>query len=612
MKKIIGKLAGIILTAATLFSVASCKDQLDYVNDTTALNKFNVLGLSVTGLDAAYNHADVALMVREKDNEKGEAVFESYVSGKVSDSYTNANGETIGYKEGTAYIKLDAAKLFDGDSLHTSTFECYLKVGDNTIKLLDGENAKLAVPTSPANTDDKDLKNKWVDVVVNGDYGTFSLKNDAKEADFVNVTLYNIKLDLMNATKDNLPAGVTVTLEDKAASQTFQKYTVKMTGLKENSGMKVILGGSTVTDEDGKKQDLWYNADKFGKTISDKGEVEWSFYGTDVSYLAYRSYGEGKGPEFIVTLAGYPDHDNAPHLLASSVSASGSDGKDLNLMFPPYAVESGKNVTLTIDVEKVAANSKSKDDPVASESIIYIDAIKVTNAPAIGAAKYLGFCANWLPNNVWGSGTPYKIEKSGYYAGSDAYLITNLEYKPAKTTVKFDLQVLNPASDATFWDAASKVLDGTVATETYLTSELAGNHYVLVFDRASTKYGTEEGANNTATRAQLIPTKFFEYSYTVKKVTLKGYTGSIENPAIIGDFTDWSSDIEGTKDSAGNWVYDVNKPVSNSGFKFRTQGAWNGDFPSNNITWPVFVGSANVTCTYNADGSVTAVAELAE
>ena len=611
MKKIIGKLAGTILAAAALFSVASCKNQLDYVNDTTALNKFNVLGLSVTGLDASYNHADIALMVREKNNEKDEPVFEPYVSGKVSDSYTNDNGDTIGYKEGTAYISLKDAKLFDGDTLNTATFECYLKVGDNTIKLLDGTNAKLAVPTSPANTEDKDLEKKWVDVVVNGDYGTFSFKNSVKEDDFVNITLYNIKLNLMNATEGNLPAGVSVTLEDKAASQTFQKYTVKMTGLKENAGMKVILGGSTVSDEDGKKQDLWYEADKFGKVISDKGEVEWSFYGADVSYLDYRKYGTGKGPEFIVTLAGYADHDAAPHLLASSVSASDSSG-DFNLMFPPYAVKSGKNVTLTIDVEKVAANSKSKDDPVASESIIYIDAIKVTNAPAIGKAKYLGFCAKWLPNNVWGSGTPYKIEDSAYYDGNDAYLITNLAYKPAKTTVKFDLQVLNPDSNETFWADASKVLDDKVATETYLTSELAGNHYVLVFDRASTKYGTEEDANNTAVRAQLIPSKFFEYSYTVKTVTLKGYKGSITNPAIIGDFTNWSDDITGTKDSSGNWCYEVNRTVSNSGFKFRTQGAWNGDFPGSNITWPVFVGSANVICTYNADGSVTAVAELAK
>ncbi len=605
MKKLIGKLAGTILVAATLFSVASCKNQLDYVNDTTALNKFNVLGLSVTGLDASYNHADIALMVREKDDEKGNPVFKSYVSGKVSDSYQNEKGETIGYKEGTAYIKLDTVKLFDGDTLHTSTFECYLKVGDNTIKLLDGTNAKLAVPTSPANTEDKELKKKWVDVVVNGDYGTFSFKNSANEDDFVNVTLYNIKLGLNSVSSEkDLPKGVSV--ETVSKTGTNQKFTIKMTGLKENAGMKVIAGGSISNEDTGGFDDesaRWYDK-TFESTISDEGEVDWTFYGKDVPSSWGR--GSGAGPEILICLSNGTDQNNAPRLLEGTETAS-----DKNFVFPKYVI-GDYDVTLTIDVEKVAANSKSKDDPVASESIIYIDAIKVTNAPEIGSAGYLGFCAKWLPNNVWGAGTPYKISEAGYYVGNDAYLITNLAYKPAKTTVKFDLQVLNPSTDANFWADASKVLDDTVATETYLTSELAGNHYVLVFDRASTKYGTETDANNKATRAQLIPTKFFEYSYTVKKLTLKGYTGSIDNPAIIGNFTNWSDDIEGKKDSDGNWVYAVDRPVSNSGFKFRTQGGWNGDFPKTNITWPVFVGSANVTCTYNADGSVTAVAELAE
>lgn len=605
MKKIIGKLAGTILAAAALFSVASCKNQLDYVNDTTALNKFNVLGLSVTGLDASYNHADIALMVREKDNEKGEPTFASYVSGKVSDSYKNDKGDTIGYKKGTAYIALKDAKLFDGDTFNTAVFECYLKVGDNTIKLLDGTNAKLAVPTSPANTEDKDLEKKWVDVVVNGDYGTFSFKNSTKEDDFVNVTLYNIKLGLNDIEKaDDLPKGVTVATTSKTG--TNQKFTIKMTGLKDNAGMKVIAGGS-ISDKDTEGFDdtmgRWYDT-KFESTISEKGEVEWTFYGKDVPSSWGR--GAGAGPEILICLSNGTSENAAPKLLQGT-----DDKSSKNFVFPKYVI-GNYDVTLTIDVEKVEDSSKSKDDPVASESIIYIDAIKVTNAPVIGAAKYLAFCANWLPNNEWNEKTPYKIKDSAYYDGDNAYLITNLAYKPAKPTVKFDLQVLNPASDKTFWDDASKVLNDDVATKTYLTSELAGNHYVLVFDRESTKYGTEKGANNTATRAQLIPTKFFEYSYTVKKLTLKGYKGSIENPALIGDFTKWNTDIEGTKDSSGNWVYNVNKIVSASGFKFRTHGAWNGDFPGTNITWPLFVGSANVTCTYNADGTVTAVAELAE
>ena len=248
MKRIIGKLAGTVLAIAGLFSVAGCKNQLDYVNDTTALNKFNVLGLRVTGLDKSYNHADIALVVREKDETKDGKVnpkyIENFITGKVADSFKE-NGETKGYKSGTAYIKLESAKLFDGDSFNIAKFECYLKVGDKKIKLLDGSNVKLDIPVSPAGTANEDLAKKWVDVVVNGDYGTFSLK-DTVEAP-VNVTLYNIKLDILNKTEADITAMKGVEVTTKPKTGTNQKYTLTIKGLRENVGQKVVLGGADIS-----------------------------------------------------------------------------------------------------------------------------------------------------------------------------------------------------------------------------------------------------------------------------------------------------------------------------------------------------------------------------
>ena len=183
--------------AASLLLAAGCTNQLDYVDDTTAVNKFNVAGLKVTGLDAAYNGADIKLMVVEDKNEV------SYVEGTVASSYKDDKGNTVGYQSGTAYIKLPDPELFDGDSLHTSKFECYLSVGNDKIKVLsaDGatlENAKLAVPSSPAGTSNTGLKSKFVDVVVTDGIGTFSFADIGDEP--VNVTLYCVSLDLINAT----------------------------------------------------------------------------------------------------------------------------------------------------------------------------------------------------------------------------------------------------------------------------------------------------------------------------------------------------------------------------------------------------------------------------
>ncbi len=503
MKKIIGKLAGTILAAATLFSVASCKNQLDYVNDTTALNKFNVLGLSVTGLDASYNHADIALMVREKNDEKDNPVFVPYVSGKVSDSYQNDKGETIGYKEGTAYIKLDAEKLFDGDSLHTSTFECYLKVGDNTLKLLDGTNAKLAVPTSPADTKDKDLKKKWVDVVVNGDYGTFSFKNESKEDDFVNVTLYNIKLDLLGKTKDQIAAMDGVDITTSAKKGTNQKYTLTIKGLKENAGMKVVLGGADISIKDSDLGNNWYDKDNFAKEIKltedeTDATVSWEFYGSAVNggNIAgwARTYDKSvAGPELKLTLysaESEASQDNQPLFLSSGVSRNGTAGDSENFMFPGYTV-GDFDVECTIDISKLSKTEAtiSKDDPVASMNGYEIAKITVSSKALATAKNVLGDDGKlWFMEGtctgetVWGAastnfvtGKEITLDSEGE-VGTVSFLIPE---EKRHTYFSKEMQLIKTpgiqvvylkAGTTEFGDAWSnvvKVLDGSVSSDVY-------------------------------------------------------------------------------------------------------------------------------------------------
>lgn len=417
MKKTIGKIASAILAAAVLFSVASCKNQLDYLDDTVALNKFNVLGLTVTGLDASYNGADISLMVKEGDNEI------AYVSGKVADSYTTDKGETVGYKEGTAYIKLDKAKLFDGDSLKTSTFECYLKVGDDKITLLDGTNAKLSVPsTLPANLDEDGLKEKWVNVVVNGGYGEFSLAGSAKESDFVNVTLYNVKMDILECTKDTLPTGVTI--ETVAKTGKNQKFTVKLTGLKDNAGTEVVLGGSDISLTDGDLKGTWYDdSGAFKQKISDDGEVSWTFYGAAVNGGNIAAWGRKyessvAGPEFVICGVSEEKEDGS-RLLESSKSRNGTDGDSMNFMFPGYTI-GNYDVTLTIDVSKVDDDKKEKADPVATEYGYTVAKITVSSEKLATAKEVLGDTGKlWFMDDTLTGESARGVSSTNYVTGKD-------------------------------------------------------------------------------------------------------------------------------------------------------------------------------------------------
>ena len=525
MKKSLVKFFAGVTAAASLL-LASCTTQNDYLDETSKLNKFKVAGLSVEGLDKSYNGSEIALKVVAYD-EDGNKTEETVASTIVADSYTNEKNEVVGYQSGKAYVELDEAYLYDGDKMAVanlkvngtsdkyekfvaSTFECYLTVGADTVKVLssDGvslENAKLAVPQSDAGTKDADLVTKWVKVVVNEGVGTFTLASSADEP--INVTLANIKLDLLRKTEDEIAAlaGVTVTKTPKAG--TNQKFTVKITGLKDNAGTELVYGGADISDTDTGDFGLhWYDEKNHKVKISEDGVLEFSFYGKAVNggnpggWGRYYSNAEA-GPEIIIASVS-EKKENGSRLLENAISLKSGDASSTdstNFMFPAYCI-GNFDVELTIEKDKLTSGV-SQADPVTPEATVYIDAIKITNCPSIGAAGYLGYCASWLSKGVWigdvnswGPTTPYKLTDSNFYtADGSSYLLVSEAYKPGKTTFQLDMQVLNPIikenGDVDFWADASKVVKNDIKTPVYQTADYATKHYILVCERASTSAG---------------------------------------------------------------------------------------------------------------------------
>lgn len=561
--------------AASLLLATGCTNQLDYVNDNTALNKFNIAGLKVTGLDKSYNGADIKLMVNK--GKDGNEDYGALVSGKVASSYKNEKGDVVGYQSGSAYIKLDTPALFDGDSLHTSKFECYLSVGNDKIQVLssDGtklENAKLAVPTSPAGTRDANLKSKFVEVVVNDGIGTFSFAD--KSAEPVNVTMYKVKMDLLKCTADTLPAGVEV--KTVAKTGTNQKFTLTMKGLKENAGTEVVLGGSDISVKDEKLASNWYDVENFKKTISDEGEVSWSFYGSAVNGGNISGWGrvytqEEAGPEILISEVS-DKKENGNHLLMSSVSRNGKEGDSENFMFPAYTI-GDYDVELTIDVSKINETSWEKADPVAKTSKLYIDGIKVINSPKpeVDQAVYIVDADDnkerilFVPGNTWNEKayhyTATEINSKGNYAWKFDKAV---EFVPNKASFKIGARLV-PSSTAKFsWD--KQIGQGNAGYSVhYLTEEYADGHYTLIID------------NSKSTLLEyLLPTDSVDYEFEISytKVVLDK---ALENVELIGDFNSWnnSGTIAGVV-TGNTTVFDIPEGVdiANGGFKIRTVGKW--------------------------------------
>ena len=619
MKKSLVKFFAGVTAAASLL-LASCTTQNDYLDETSKLNKFKVAGLSVEGLDKSYNGSEIALKVVAYD-EDGNKTEETVASTIVADSYTNEKNEVVGYQSGKAYVELDEAYLYDGDKMAVanlkvngtsdkyekfvaSTFECYLTVGADTVKVLssDGvslENAKLAVPQSDAGTKDADLVTKWVKVVVNEGVGTFTLASSADEP--INVTLANIKLDLLRKTEDEIAAlaGVTVTKTPKAG--TNQKFTVKITGLKDNAGTELVYGGADISDTDTGDFGLhWYDEKNHKVKISEDGVLEFSFYGKAVNggnpggWGRYYSNAEA-GPEIIIASVS-EKKENGSRLLENAISLKSGDASSTdstNFMFPAYCI-GNFDVELTIEKDKLTSGV-SQADPVTPKATVYIDAIKITNCPSIGAAGYLGYCASWLSKGVWigdvnswGPTTPYKLTDSNFYtADGSSYLLVSEAYKPGKTTFQLDMQVLNPIikenGDVDFWADASKVVKNDIKTPVYQTADYATKHYILVCERASTSAGDIYNIWLQPTETDKDYADLYNYANT-------DLTGWYVQDWYTSAWPDYGDETTLTKVSNNSWKWTITTTAAVPKYRFsviKAKDDWdNGRYElANTITW---------------------------
>lgn len=544
MKKVTKFIAGLSAAAALLLGV-SCTNQADYVEDNTARNAFNVAGLYVEGLDAGYNGSTVTLNVVGVDDDGAKDENIAAVTGKIADSYTK-DGTTVGYKSGSAYIKLDDLYLYDGDKMaqayyranstkdgfapfSANSFECYLTVGSDTIKVIaaDGvsvENAKLSVPTSPADTNNASLAKKWVKVSVKDGVGTFSLASAPDEP--VNATLTCLTLDVTSLTESS--GAYTLKTSDKAGAN--GKYTLTIKGLEDDqNGIDVQLAGALIAPiEEGKTYtlgDYWYggptdamSADEQEKTplkqtIKD-GSVSWSFYGATASWATIN------GPAIKIYKFGKENKDKVFFL------KTGAAG---NFFFPTSTW--GKDVELTIDVSKLNKGSDyDKADPVAAVSKVYIDGITLLNAPAINTAGYIAFCEGWVPNNEWGAKTKNKVTELENGAAT-LYFGESLEYAPGVENFSLAIQMLNPAADSEndgtdvgskhFWDDASKIGGGTITTAKYSATAYNGRHIMLVVDASNSDKVVAFIANS-------------ETLLAAEKITLKVKGIKLENAPAVG------------------------------------------------------------------------------
>lgn len=587
MIKRLNKIVAGITAAAALLLAAGCKNQLDYVDDTTARNAFNVAGLYVTGLDSSYNGAPVSLQVVTAIADDGDKTEESWFATEVAYSYKDNSGNVVGYQSGTAYKK--EAKLYDGDALAVKTYaknakvfaassiECYLKVGSDTFKVVssDGtklENAKLSVPTSPAGTKDKDLSSKWVTVTIKDGIATFALAGNADEP--VNVTLPTIKLDILTKTADTLPAAIKI--EKVAKTGTNQKFTLKLTGLKEHAGTEFILGGSDISLTDGSLGSYWYN-EKFKSKISDDGEIGWTFYGSAVNSGNISDWGrtyssEQAGPEILILKADDPKKENGMQLLASGVSRKGVKGDSENFMFPAYTI-GNYDVTCTIDVAKLTKGTDyTQADPEAPKSTIRVAGIKVINAPLPTSGnmyftapdEYAGYeDAKWeIPENTYNENCHKYTSADLSSAGNYNWIFNDSESEPTYVEVipynsKFRVGIR--LVDGEFW----KGVIGNFVTPYYNTEDFAydaeknNKSYILVVQFDLTK---KSAIANLVEKSIANMEDKESYNYTINFKLKNGIAGSTYfiNGALFGwktwPFKAWSGDKTSITDNPDYYV----------------------------------------------------------
>lgn len=102
--------------------------------------------------------------------------------------------------------------------------------------------------------------------------------------------------------------------------------------------------------------------------------------------------------------------------------------------------------------------------------------IELVNCPAIGAAGYIGICEGWVPGNEWNETTPNKITDA-----DNAVLVLSAPYKAeaeGEADISLSLQIMNPETDAGFWDV--KIANGDKVTATAKKADCNGKTMKLV------------------------------------------------------------------------------------------------------------------------------------
>lgn len=639
-----------LTAAAALLLAAGCTNQLDYVDDTTALNKMWISGFAVTGLDASYNGAKARLMVVEGDNEFsiGEATVADYT-------------ETEALKSGTVHAEFAKPYLFDGDALHTSKISLYMVVGTKSFKIAnttDGkyENAKLSVVSSPAGTSNANLAKRYISVSVYDGVPEYSFATSITKP--LAIPVYMCDFNISTAvSEEDLPKGVTIKTDTKKG--TNSKYTVIFKGLVDNVGTKFVVAGASISSTDSNLGDNWNIMEtagiKVGAVVTDKGLVKevdkdgnltFEFYGTKPAWA------DSNSPA--IKIAAYNvDEDPWVCLLA----ANGG-----NFFFPNYTA--GKDVTMTVDITTLATDNWTKSDSKYEPYTVYIDGIHIINAPTENPNSKIFLCSgdgdvpwhNWVPDNGWGvsshSYTSAALRNGGYGWIFD----TPVEVKPTSETFNLGIQITKPKAqyitkdaydklnkDSKDWDAncyvedtltlnekettvyyvrvkddktgvydfvvdsndfwTTKIGGSALYTNTLKTSEYTNKHYIFVVN-----------VNDQTAVVSLVPLKYSSISdcllYTFEKIILKNFAD--DNIELIGNFCGWDSDpqFRGVK-SGSDIVFDISSVSALAehevGFKIRTVGTWGGEVnigpAEGEIGFPIPSRSGKFNCEITVDNS---------
>lgn len=597
MKKSLVKFFAGVTAAASLL-LASCTTQNDYLDETTALNKMNIKGFTVTGLDQAYDQATAKLMVKEGVDEDG---AENMVC--IGEAVVAAYDATKGYKSGTAYAKFDEPYLYDGDKLQTSKLECYLVVGKDEFKVADTvngayKNAVLSVKTSPAGTADKDLAASFIAISVYDGVASYAFASNATEQ--LAVPVYMCDFDISSAASaEDLPEGVTI--ETTAKTGTNSKYTVIFKGLVDNVGTKFVVAGSAISSKDENLGDNWNIMETPGlkvsavvtdkgliSTVDETGTLRFEFYGSKVSYSTTDSPA--------IKIAAYNvDTDPWTCLLCAN-----GDG---NWCFPNYTA--GNDVTMTVDITKLNESYWTKSKAAYEAVSFYVDGIKVLNAPSPNNGKVFFVDGDddpnrieFVPGNTWSDTSNFYTASEKNSKGNVSWVFDEpVKVAPKAKSFKLGARLVNPKTDNDFWGDKGANAIGTY-TNNYVTTEFAGKHVTLIIDA---KDGYEY---------LLLSSKVdMEFEVTLNKLIVNK---ALDNVELIGGFNDWQNGgtIPGTV--VGNTTeFNISAiPASQLGkIKIRTVGKW-GELEigsaSGDIELPAYnkSGKVNIVCEYTSGNKV--------